>query len=379
MKVKLALLTAITCYVLSVNQGFAQSWPDCISPGSDSDGDGYGWENDQTCIVVTLSTAQLQTQTILDADSAWWVDTESVSMDGNRAIIGREIGAKIYELENGSWKLSTDLSAQTESTRSVSISGDYAVVGVDFSTGAAFVYETINAEWSLVSEITLGDGEGGDHFGDAVAVDGDSIVIGAYGENDDYGAAYVYERLSGGWGLVATLTASDGEQYDRFGKSVAISGNTIVVGAKDEDSNGLSAGSAYIFERHGGGWTEVAKIIASDGARGDEFGASVAVSGNRIMIGSRVADIDGKRNAGAVYVLEPQNNTWTEVTKLISLTPTSLNFFGSTVSLSEDQAVIGARESSLTAYVLEYNNGVWSQVAELQPSNLPGGSEVLWQ
>lgn len=376
MKGMFALLPAILCCGLSISQGVAQSYLDCISPNSDTDGDGYGWENNQTCIVITQnqSTVRLQTQTISNNDIAWYVDTESVSIDDNQAIIARETGTVIYKLENGSWKPSTDLSADTDSARSVSISGDYAVVGVgvDFSTGAALVYESTNGAWAQVSELTLGDGKSFDYFGDVVAMDGEYLVVGAYGRIDDNGAAYVYERLSGGWTLVATLAASDGEQYDRFGQSVAISGNTIVVGAKyNDNSNGYNAGAAYIFERHGGSWTEVVKIIASDGAREDTFGAEVAVSGNRILISSHLADIGGKMNSGAVYVIERRIDTWNEVIKLTAVTPTAFNFFGRAVDLAGNRAVIGARGDSRTAYVLEYNNGFWSQVTELQPSNSP--------
>ncbi|MFQ5616567.1 MAG: hypothetical protein ACE5GO_08925, partial [Anaerolineales bacterium] len=151
-----------------------------------------------------------------------------------------------------------------------------------------------------------------DSFGFSVAADGNTIVVGAYGDDAccaDAGAAYVFERDQGGagsWGEVTKLTASDAAAGDEFGVSVAISGDTIVVGARFNDGGGSDAGAAYVFEHDQGGagnWGEVKKLTASDAATGDEFGGSAAISGNHLVVGS-FRDDDAGADSGAAYVFE---------------------------------------------------------------------------
>ena len=146
---------------------------------------------------------------------------------------------------------------------------------------------------SLVNEqkLTASDGAASDQFGISVAVSGATIVVGMpfddIGGNVNQGSAYVFKRQGGSWVETQKLTASDGAVFDQFGFSVAVSGATIVVGARLDDIGGnFTQGSAYVFERQGGSWVETQKLTASDGAAGDQFGASVAVSGATIVVGA---------------------------------------------------------------------------------------------
>ena len=149
------------------------------------------------------------------------------------------------------------------------------------------------------AKLTASDGMADHHFGYSVSVSGDTIVVGAHG--DDNGSAYVFEKSSGGWTEVAKLTASDAAEEDYFGYSVSVSGGTIVVGAHgDGDSN---SGSAYVFEKSNEGWTEVAKLTASDAAVDDGFGLSVSVSGDTIVVGSD-RDDGNAHLPGWAYVFE---------------------------------------------------------------------------
>ena len=128
-----------------------------------------------------------------------------------------------------------------------------------------------------------------DNFGDSVAIAGDTIVVGAPGDDDngsDSGSAYVFTRTGTTWTEQAKLTASDGAADDYFGSSVAIAGDTIVVGASGDDDEWQCSGSAYVFTRTGTTWTEQAKLTASDGAANDHFGGSVAIAGDTIVVGS---------------------------------------------------------------------------------------------
>ncbi len=147
----------------------------------------------------------------------------------------------------------------------------------------------------LLYKLIASDGSASDNFGNSVSISGDTILVGSEQVDDNgfrSGSAYIFERNAGGsdsWGEVAKLVASDGGIGDDFGNRVAISGNTVVAGSIGDDVNGSNSGSAYIFERNAGGsdtWGEVAKLVASDGVAGDSFGASVAISGDTVLVGS---------------------------------------------------------------------------------------------
>src|SRR5262249_22798562 len=155
-------------------------------------------------------------------------------------------------------------------------------------------------------KLTAFDGAAGDNFGFSVTVSGDTVVVGAnnddIGMNADQGSAYVFTRSGAFWTLQHKLTASDGAASDNFGISVALSGDTLVVGAFGDDigANG-NQGSAYVFARNGAFWTQQQKLTAADGAANDQFGASVALSGDTVLVGSP----NGKgafAGQGAAYV-----------------------------------------------------------------------------
>jgi nucleoside-specific outer membrane channel protein Tsx len=180
---------------------------------------------------------------------------------------------------------------------SVAVSGSTAVVGAYFknhSTGAAYVFVRSGTIWSQQAELTASDGARQDSFGWSVAVSGSSAVVGAYSRNSNEGAAYVFVRSGTIWSQQAELTASDGASGDFFGYSVAISGSAAVVGAQGKNS---FTGAAYVFVRSGTIWSQKAKLTASDGASGDSFGHSVAISRSTAVAGAYAHN----SSAGAAY------------------------------------------------------------------------------
>ena len=243
---------------------------------------------------------------------------------------------------------------------SVAIDGDYAVVGaalednsLGVDAGAAYLFQrTGDNEWTQLRKFTAFDGADGDRFGFSVAIDGGNIVIGARsadinGTND--GAAYVYRRNEGGqdnWGLVSQLVGSQNSTRDQFGYSVAISGDTIAVGARLDDGNGTNSGSVYIFERNNGGtnrWGEERRIKASDAQGGDQFGYSVAISGNNLLVGA-IKDDDAGVDAGSAYFLnrnEGGSENWGEFNKVSPEDGVRNDWFGAAVALDGNFAVIG--------------------------------------
>jgi hypothetical protein len=247
-----------------------------------------------------------------------------------------------------------------------------------------------------------------DRFGQDVAIDGNYAVVGAYGEGNgislNRGAVYVYEYTGGNWVEIQKLEASDQENYDRFGWSVAIDGDYIVVGANGEDedenqTNDMSkAGSAYIFKNNNGTWTEIQKIVASDRSADDEFGWSVDISDSTIIIGAHqdFEDENGLfpiHHAGSAYIFELNTSSiWVETQKIAgSGRRADINYpngysgedlsdqFGHYVSVSGDYIVVGSLHSDFDinnansrwaaglVYVFEKNNlGVWEEVQILQ-------------
>ena len=286
---------------------------------------------------------------------------------------------------------------------SVAVSGDTAVVGAHLedpgpgNAGAAYVFSRDQGgagNWGQVTKLTASDAQGGDEFGVSVAVSGDTAVVGAYLEDPgpvNAGAAYVFSRDQGGtgnWGQVAKLTASDAEFRDHFGFSVAVSGGTAVVGAYFEDAGGVNnAGAAYIFRRDQGGtdnWGQVAKLTASDPESDDWFGWSVAVSGDTVVVGAWPKSEGGSTNAGAAYVFSRDQggaDNWGEVTKLTASDAEAFDRFGFSVAVSGGTAVVGAFLEDTggffagAAYVFRRDQGGagnWGQVAKLTASDADG-------
>ncbi len=265
---------------------------------------------------------------------------------------------------------------------SVGVSGDTAVVGAwrddDLGTasGSAYVYERSAGIWGTPKKLLPSDGLPNGGFGLAVAISGDRIVVGAHPEiylSEDppqIGAAYVFERDGGAW-TETRLSASERADYDYFGCSVAIDGDTIVVGAR-ADSAGtlLAAGSAHAFAFVGGAWQWQGKLQASDAAESDALGRSVAVSGDTILAGAR-SDLPELENVGAAYVFERSGGLWLENAKLLPGDGRGYQYFGNKVAIDGDTAVFGTVDDlsdgipSGSAYVFERSAGAWHEKLKL--------------
>jgi len=266
---------------------------------------------------------------------------------------------------------------------SVAVDGDTAVIGshLDDSenndNGSAYVFIRSGTAWTEQAKLTASDGAYHDFFGYSVAVDGDMAVIGAIGDDDNgqwTGSAYVFTRTAGTWTEQAKLTASDAAAGDQFGYSVAVDGDTAVIGTESDD-NGEASGSAYVFIRSGTAWTEQAKLTASDAAEGDHFGISVAVDGDMAVIGSPYDDRDGYYTEGAAYVfVRDGSGAWTEQAKLTASTASGSQF-GTSVAVDVDMAVIGARYArgsapgSGSAYVFIRSGASWTEQGKLTASD----------
>jgi len=228
-----------------------------------------------------------------------------------------------------------------------------------------------------VKKLTAGDGAAGDASGISVAVSGDTIVVGAdicvLGTHNG-GAAYVFTRNWGGaenWGQVKKLIASDGAGGDGFGNSVAVSGDTLVVGTPDADIGGQkNAGAAYLFTRNQGGtdnWGQVKKLTASDGAAYDNFGDSVTISSDTIVVGAPWYE----NTLGAAYLFTRNQggvDNWGQVKKLTPNVSALYDYFGRSAAVSGDIVVVGMGPWHMAAHIFSRNQGGadnWGQVKKL--------------
>ena len=237
-----------------------------------------------------------------------------------------------------------------------------------------------------VQKILAGDAAAGDRFGYSVSVDGDTAVVGAVFDDDgapNSGSAYVYVRDSGGtWSEQEKRTASDAAAGDLFGFSVSVDGDIAMVGALRNDDSGSESGSAYVYVRDSGGtWSEQEKLTASDAATGDQFGYSVAVDGDTAVVGA-VFDDDGGNTSGSAYVyVRDSGGTWSEQAKLTAGDAAADDLFGYSVSVDGDTAVVGARSNddgdaidSGSAYVyVRDSGGTWSEQGKLTASDAATG------
>ena len=251
---------------------------------------------------------------------------------------------------------------------SVSVSGDTAVVGAwakNGGHGAAYVFVRSAGVWTQQQELTASDGAANDYFGYSVTVCGDTTVIAAVRRNGYHGAAYVFVRSGGVWTQQQVLIASDGAADDEFGWSVSLSGDTAVIGAAFKNSN---QGAAYVFVRSGGVWTQQQELTASDGAANDFFGGSVSVSGDTAMIGAAYRN----SGRGAAYAFVRSGEVWAQQQELSASDNAANNEFGWAVSVTGDTAVIGAAFKNAhqgAAYVFVRGAGAWSQQQELTASD----------
>jgi hypothetical protein len=264
---------------------------------------------------------------------------------------------------------------------SVAVSGHLAIVGaygddqVASAAGAAYIFgegEGGPSNWGQIEKLVASPTASGDYFGYSVAISGDTAVVGANHADApglaSSGAAYVFARNQGGtdnWGQVKKLTAGDRAADDQFGYSVAISGDTVVVGSPWDDDDGSASGSAYVFQRDKGGannWGQVEKLTASDAAMNDHLGFSVAISGDHVVAGAPW-NTNSENYAGAAYVFardKDGTDKWGEVEKLFVTDGTPGDYLGHSVAISGGTAVAGAYHYTTdtgAAYVFDRNHG----------------------
>ncbi len=368
-------------------------------------------------ISVTINDYQVQ-QAYLKAPNAGSGDSfANVAIDSDTIVIGA----------------SGEDSAQTTITNGTTVASDDDTTDV----GAVYVFKRSGTTWSQEAYLKPVNATSNDFFGTSIAIDGDTIVVGASNDdsaqttitngtttasnfgNNGSGAAYVYKRSGTSWSQEAYLKAPNAGKDDRFGATIAIDGDTIVVGADSEDSvqttitngttapsdNGaLSVGAAYVFRRSGTTWSQEAYLKAPNAEGVDTFGTSVAINGDTIVVGAfqessaqttitngtTAASDNGAGAAGAAYVFKRSGTSWSQEAYLKAPNAGITDSFGSAVAIDGDTIVVGAtsEDSAQTTitngttaasddgtsdsgavYVFKRSGTIWSQEAYLKAPN----------
>ena len=312
----------------------------------------------------------------------------SVSISGDYAIVGALLddsggsdagSAYIFHWNGSAWEeqtmlIASDAAAGDKFGNDVSISGDYAVVGAYLddvggtNSGSAYIFHRIGSDWIEEAKILASDIDAEDLFGSAVSISGDYVVIGAYLDDaggTNSGSAYIFHRNGSEWVEQSKLIANDAAYGDAFGIDVSIAGDYVLIGA-NEAGNYKPAGSAYMFHRIDSTWFQTAKLTASDAAEGDDFGRIVSVSGEYALIGASGND-DIADNTGSAYIFAWNGSEWLEQTKLIASDAAEGTSFGYDVAMSGDYVFISGNDGSRTVYVFHWNGLEWVEDTKLLP------------
>ncbi len=335
-------------------------------------------------------------------------------------------------LNTGRWEESNSLRASERQANdlfgsAISLNGDTLAVGApgedggpgdpSMDTGTVYVFTRNQGgadTWGQIRIVRPDDGQTNDRFGSAVSLNGDTLAVGAPGEDGgagdptaDAGAAYVFARNQGGadnWGLVRTLHAADMQVGDRFGSAIGLNGDTLAVGAPGEDGGAgnptTDAGAAYVFARNQGGadaWGEVRRLHAPDLQANDWFGTAVSLDGDTLAVSAPYEDGgagDSAADAGAVYMFTRNQggaDSWDSIRSLHAADQQAGDRFGLAISLNGDALAIGAPyedggpgdsvADAGTVYMFTRNRGGadnWGQIRNLHAGDLQAGDRFGW-
>lgn len=372
--------------------------------GDDDLGDGSG-----AVYVFTRDSGGVWTQqqklTASDAiaDYGFGID---IALDGDTAVIGKESFDFFYPTEGAAYVFTRDSSGVwTEKQKltafdgyagdlfgqSVAISGNTIIVGADGDddlgtySGSAYVFTSDSAgDWNVQQKLTASDGEFADWFGDSVDIDGDTAVITATGYDyngsiADSGAAYVFTRDSAGiWSEQQKLLPSDPATYSGYSNAISISGDNVAIGAFTDDTLDDNTGAVYLFNLDNNGkWNQHQKLYASDALNSDYFGTRIDLVGNNLAIGADGVDDNGEYSGAAYLFVSDSSGTWNEQVKMLASDGSAGDQLKN-VSLAGDQVLVGATSHNTSSGVNAGSVYVYDVVPSSDPDISPSTNSVLF-
>jgi hypothetical protein len=342
----------------------------------------------------------------LDGQSNDWFGT-SVAVDGDLALVGAQNAtvngdasrgaAYVFKKVHGVWSQVQKLVASDGAFgdqfgqvvaifngKTIIITAPLARVNGRHWQGAAYVFTFVAGRWVEKQKLTPSDGTVNGTFGKSVALNGSHALIGAGGASLNnvhvLGSVYVFDfagsPTGGAWNEVQRILAPDpNDDTAMFGNAVAISRNTVLVGAYGSTVRGnLGQGIVYVFNLIGGIWQLSASMTASDGASRDNFGVSLGFQTTSAFIGAQGATVNGNQSQGAVYHFDLAGSTWVESQKLTALDGAGINLFGASVNYAGSRVLIGAYGANSyrgAAYIFgpTATGGSWAQRRKLTASD----------
>jgi hypothetical protein len=311
----------------------------------------------------STATAAASVETKLTAPDGQRGDEfgRAVAIQGDIAVVGAPSAASgtgaayVFQKTATGWQfdqqLPVTLSPASSFGASVAIDGDRIVVGapgdqnVDVGAGAAYVFVHAPGKWTPEAKLIGSENSAFDSFGISVAIKGDTIVCGAFGNSDpglsEVGSAYVFRRVAGLWNQEQELTASDGASLARFGLSVTTNEDTIAVGADGDSELGFFSGAVYVFTFDGSTWIQRQKLHAHDALAGASFGYHLAMSGDTIVIGAPQDQV-GTHTFGAAYIFTRSSQDWLQDRKLVAKDSDAFDGFGLRVAISDNTIAVGS-------------------------------------
>lgn len=297
---------------------------------------------------------------------------------GNWAVISSNYpfsagAVHVYYYENGNWVEKQKLEIQGNSDESfgysIAIHGNWIIVGANFEnslTGSAYLFHLEEGRWVKKQRITPKDPETGSWFGQSVALSRKWAIIGASGQ-DPNGKVYLFYKKDGKWNQKQVIQAESSNMIANFGGSVGISGDWVIVGAN---------GSAFLFYRKDEIWQQKQEIQAKIKAYGDNFGQSVAICGNNLIVGAP-GDNTGGKDSGSAYLFQKNDgDAWEEIGKVQANDKKASDFFGQKVAISNDLAIVGSPKKDMwsgSAYLFQKKNGIWNQLEKLEATDTKSG------
>ncbi|GLR18809.1 FG-GAP repeat protein [Portibacter lacus] len=292
---------------------------------------------------------------------------------------------------DGLFKTSSDGSAGDYFGSAVSISNDYALIGApgkdvggNAEQGKAYIFKKNNGSWAEESSLVSSDGTISDNFGSSLSISGDYAIIGApyktVGSNEFQGKAYIFKRDGMIWSEHAILTAPDGMEYDQFGSEVSISGDYVIIGVEGKDvGSNTNQGKAYIFKRSGSAWNLQSELLASNETAYSFFGSAVSISGDYASVTYFDYSV-GEFGQGKVCVYKRSGTSWNEQVCIIDANGADIDQFGSSLSMSGDHLVIGASQKNVLnnsnqgkGFIYKRSGSLWSEQAGVVSSDGKAG------
>lgn len=339
-----------------------------------------------------------------DAATGNWFGA-AVALDGDTLVVGApfndnpEVGfgtgaAYVFVRSGTAWSqqarlVASDAAVGDQFGTAVALDGDTLVVGAPFSdgdgrqdSGAVYIFARSGTTWSERGKIVAQDAAAGDRFGASVMIDGDRLAVGAPFAGGGAGAVYVIERGDGSWSEQTRVASDTTSQGDQFGATIALDGDMLLAGAPFHDTGaGIDAGVAYVFAYHNG-WHEQAALAPDDADALDQFGAAVALDGDRLVVGAPQHDTPAGADAGAAYIFERGGSDWFQQARAVASDGAADDGFGMTIALAGDVLAVGVRLKNAPAgvaagstYLFARSGGGWSEQRQLAADDAAAGDQ----